>query len=117
MPYACAQLTIKVRVKNMKEEGSSYIRACKELIFDKNGFIHVVVDATGTPTGRFSVKPVYSDRPANKHNLNFQEELKAFGKKRYKIPTSLVERTLEFFVSDGAMTASENVTESTVLIT
>ena len=81
MPYACAQLTINVRVKEMKEEGSSYIRACKELIFDKNGFIHVVVDATGTPTGRLSVRHVYSDGPANEHNLNFQEGLKALGKK------------------------------------
>ena len=81
VPYACAQLTIKVRVKEMKDEGSSYIRACKELIFDKNGFIHVVVDATGTPTGRLSVRHVYSDGPANEHNLNLQEGLKAFGKK------------------------------------
>ena len=102
VPYACAQLTIKVRVKEMKEEGSSYIRACKELIFDKNGFIHVVVEAR------------LSDRRANEHNLNFQEGLKSFGKKRCKIPTALVERTIEFSVSDGAMAASENVTESTV---
>ena len=57
-------------------------------------------------------RPVYSDCPANEHNLNFQEGLKAFGKKRCKIPTALVERTLEFSVSDGAMAASENVTES-----
>ena len=64
-----------------------------------------------------SVRPVYRDRPANEHNLNFQEGLKAFAKKRCKIPTALVERTLEFSVSDGAMAASENVTESTVSIT
>ena len=44
-------------------------------------------------------KPVYGDRPANEHNLSFQEGLKAFGKKRCKIPTALVERTLEFSVS------------------
>ena len=49
--------------------------------------------------------------------LTFRRDSKRSGKKRCKIPTALVERTLEFSVSDGAMAASENVTESTVLIT